>query len=162
MLRAVLILLIYRIALDIEAVIGFITIQAKLLITCKPDPVGSGGFTTAVANIRIKKSGLFWQLDRCILHIKHILRLAALIVSKGVCFGHTFGSGLQYQTYGSAGLTVVERKCLLTTHMEQKVSLTNTTTKHYLNAIHTACIIFRNADNLLIIRKCQIQQLFCI
>ena len=66
MLRAVLILLIYRIALDIEAVIGFITIQAKLLITCKPDPVGSGGFTAAVANIRIKKSGLFWQLDRCI------------------------------------------------------------------------------------------------
>ena len=33
MLRAVLILLIYRIALDIEAVIGFITIQAKLIIT---------------------------------------------------------------------------------------------------------------------------------
>ena len=125
MSRAVLILLIYRITLNIEAVIAFITIQAKLLITCKPDPVGSGGFTAAVANIRIKKSGLFWQLDRCILHIEHILRLAALIVSKGVRFGHTFGSGLQYQTYGSAGLTVVERKRLLTTHTYDIISQFN-------------------------------------
>ena len=109
MLRAVLILLIYRIALDIEAVIGFVTIQAKFFVTCKADPVGSGGFTAAIANIRIKKSGLFWQLDRCILHVEHILRLAALIVSKGFLTGHTLRLGFQHQATGVAGLAVIER-----------------------------------------------------
>ena len=54
MLRAVLILLIYRIALDIEAVIGFVTIQAKFFVTCQPDPVGSGGFTAAIADVGIE------------------------------------------------------------------------------------------------------------
>ena len=150
MLRAVLILLIYRIALDIEAVIGFITIQAKLLITCKPDPVGSGGFTAAVANIRIKKSGLFWQLDRCILHIKHILRLAALIVSKGLRFGHTFGSGFKHKADGSTGLAVIERKSLLASHMEKQISLADAAAQHHLNGIHAAVIIFRDTNNLLV------------
>ena len=162
MLRAVLILLVHRIALDIEAVIGFITIQAKLLITCKPDPVGSGGFTAAVANIRIKKSGLFWQLDRCILHIKHILRLAALIVSKGFLPGHALRLGFQHQTDGGAGLAVIEREGLLTPHMEQKVSLTDATAKHYLDTIHTAGIIFGNADHLLVGGKFQLQKFNCV
>ena len=131
--------------LYIKTVIRIIAIQAKLLITCKPDPVGAGDFSAAVANIRIEQPCLFGQPDRSFLDIKHLFRLTSLVVGERLCFCHTFGSGFQHQTDGSTGLTVIERKCLLATHMEQKVSLADAATKHYLDTIHTASIIFRNA-----------------
>ena len=90
--------------LYIKTVIRIIAIQTKLLVTCEADPVGAGAFTAAVANIRIKKSGLFGQPDRSFLDIKHIFWLTSLVVGKGLRFCHAFGSGFQHQTDGGAGL----------------------------------------------------------
>ena len=49
---------------DLKAVVDLVAIQAKLLAAGEPDPVGSGGFSTAVAYIGIKQPRFFRQGNR--------------------------------------------------------------------------------------------------
>ena len=143
--------------LYVESIVGFVAVEAEFPAACQTNPVGSGTFSAALAGVGIEDPCLLRQLNRCFLHVEHILRLAALIVSEGFLTGHTQGLGLQHQTDGLVMLAVVEGECLLTPHMEQKVSLTHTAAQQNLNGIHTAGIIFGNADHLLVIREFQFQ-----
>ena len=69
---------------------------------------------------------------------------------------------LQHQADRLSVLSVVEGECLLAPHMEQQISLSYRAAKHDLNGIHTASVIFSNADDLFIFRKLHLQQFHCV
>ena len=136
--------------LHMKTIIAFIAIQAQLPVTRKSDPVCAGGFAAAVAGIGRKETGRFRHCDGGFLHIEHFFRLASLIIGKGSLSGHALRLRFQHQTDGFSGLAVVERICGLTAHMEQQISLTDAAAQHHLNGIHTAGIVFRDTNNLLV------------
>ena len=72
----------YCISLNIKSVVAFIAVQAQLLAAGQTNPVGTGGFTAAVAGVGVKEPCLLRQADGGFLHIEHLFRLAALVVGK--------------------------------------------------------------------------------
>ena len=143
----------------LEPVVGFVAVQAQLFLPGQANPVGSGAFTAAVAGVGMEDPCLFRQMDGCVLYLEHIRRIAALVIGKGFIPAHVLGLGLQHQPDGFVGSAVVEGKCLLAPHVEQKISLAYAASHQNLNGIHAAGIIFRDTYHLLVIGEFQFQQL---
>ena len=57
-----------------EAVVGFVAIQAKGFAAGHTDPVGTRNFSTATTGVGIKQTCLLRQRDGCFLHIEHFFR----------------------------------------------------------------------------------------
>ena len=124
---------IYYIRLYGKTVVTFVAIQTQLLIAGKTNPVGTGGFTAAVADIGSEDSRGFRQRDGGFLDIEHISGIAGLIIGEGFFTGQMTGLGFQHQSHGGAGFAIVERECLLAPHMEQQISLADAAAQHHLN-----------------------------
>ena len=142
-----------------EAVVSLIAVQAQLLVSGQADPVAAGDFSAAAAHVRIKEPGLFRQGEGGFLHREHLLRVAALVVGKGLLPGHFPGTGVQHQADRSAGFPVVKGESLLSPQVKQQIPLSNGAAQHHLDAIHAAGIVFADAHHLLVIRKLQVQKL---
>ena len=65
----------------------------------------------------------------------------------------------QDQPDGFARLPVIEGKRLFPRHMEQQVALADAAPQNRLDGVHTAGVVLRNAYQLLILRKMNVQQL---
>ena len=85
-----------------------------------------------------------------------------MVIIEGLFTSHFFDGLVQHKTYRLACFAVVERERLLTGHVEEQIAFTDAAAENYLNGIAAAGIIFRNANHLLIIGKCQIQQVNCV
>jgi len=108
--------------LYIKTVIGLVAIQAELFFTGQPDPIGSGAFAAAVADIGIKDPRFFRKLDLCLRYLEHILWRTALVIGEGFLAGHALRLRLQDQAKRLSALPVKKRKGLFAAHMEQQVS----------------------------------------
>ena len=124
--------------LHVKTIVGFVTIQAKLFIAIQTDPVRAGGFSAAIAGVRRKQPGFFRKPYGGFLYIKHLFRLASLVIGKGFLFGHTRRLGFHYQADRLARLPVEERIGRLTPHPEQQITLAHAASQHHLNTINAA------------------------
>ena len=148
-----------RPALYVEPVIAFVTVQAQLLSTGDPDPVGAGLLTAAFAVIAVEDPGGSGQGNPGFHHVEELLAAPVKIIALGFLRGHVQGLGLQHQPDGLAGCPVVEGEGLLAGHVKQQIALADAAPQHHLNGIHTAGIVFRNTHHLLVVREGDVQQL---
>ena len=94
-----------------EAVVSLVAVQAQFFVPGQANPVAAGDFSAAAAHIRIKKPGLFRQGEGGFLHREHLLRVAALVVGKGLLPGHF--PGFQHQAERFPRFPVVKGEGLL-------------------------------------------------
>ena len=112
----------------------------------------------AVAAVGAEQPRFFRKRKHHRLHVKQLLRLPALVVLQGVLLAQALRLRLQNKADGLARFPVVDGKRLLSPHMKQQIALADTAPQHDLNGIHTAGVVFRDADHFLVVREGQIQQ----
>ena len=119
--------------------------------------LAAGGAVLGAEDARGLREG-----DARLLDVKKLLRLSGLVVLKALLPRQALGLFTEHEADRAAALALVDVERLLARQVEQQIAFSRRTAQHNLYRVYAAGVVLADADDLLVLRAADVQQLYRI